>query len=153
MAKKTALTVSSGFASQTQINNEFAAIAAEFNDKVLYRDNPVGEPNSMNNDLDMNSNRIINLPAPISDHEPARYGDIGGYASTASAAATAASSSANAAAASAVDAASSATSAAASAVTATNIASTGLGTASTMFDFGLIADPNNFFPTDYGSVV
>src|SRR5512139_1124663 len=150
MAKKTALTVSSGFASQTQINAEFAAIAAEFNDKVLYRDNPVGEANSMNNDLDMSSNRIINLPAPVSDHEPARYGDIGGYASTASAAATAADASADAAAVSAASASSSAASAATSATSAASVASTGLNAASTMFDFGLITDPHSFFPTDYG---
>lgn len=55
-----------------RINDNFQKIEDELNDKVLYRDNPSGEPNEMHNDLDMNSNRIYNLPAPIAEHEPLR---------------------------------------------------------------------------------
>ena len=43
-----------------QCNANINAIEAEFNDKVLYRNNPTGETNTMQNDLDMNSNDILN---------------------------------------------------------------------------------------------
>jgi len=76
MAKKTPLSVSSGFASQTQFNAEFADLADHLNNKVLYRTNPSGEANQMGNDLDMNSNRILNLPAPVNNSEAARLQDV-----------------------------------------------------------------------------
>lgn len=60
MAKISISNISSGYASTTAINNAFDAIETELNNKVLYRDNPSGEPNSMQNDLDMNSNDILN---------------------------------------------------------------------------------------------
>lgn len=60
MAKITIDNIASGYASTTTLNNNFDAIEAELNNKVLYRDNPTGEPNSMNNDLDMNNNDILN---------------------------------------------------------------------------------------------
>ena len=44
----------------TTINNNFQAIEDALNSKVLYRANPVGEVNQMSNDLDMNSNDILN---------------------------------------------------------------------------------------------
>lgn len=44
-----------------QINENFDRIEAEFQDKVLYRDNPVGEPNTLENDIDANGNSIYNL--------------------------------------------------------------------------------------------
>src|SRR5690625_234775 len=59
------------------INDNFRKIEEELNEKVLYRDNPVGEPNEMENDLDMNGNRIYNLPKPVEGHEPLRLVDIG----------------------------------------------------------------------------
>lgn len=58
------------------INANFDALEAEFQDKVLYRDNPSGEPNQMENDLDMNSNRITNLPIPLNLNEAARLQDV-----------------------------------------------------------------------------
>jgi hypothetical protein len=61
MAKLTLPSISSGYATTTQLNNAFDAIEAELQNKVLYRDNPVGEPNVMEQDLDMNSNKIINV--------------------------------------------------------------------------------------------
>tara|TARA_R110002049_G_scaffold26530_1_gene92237 strand:+ start:1442 stop:1789 length:348 start_codon:yes stop_codon:yes gene_type:complete len=54
-------TISSGYASNTTFNTTFTAIENEFQQKVLYRDNPSGEPNSMQNDLDLNSNDINNV--------------------------------------------------------------------------------------------
>ncbi len=61
MAKITLPSISSGYATTTQLNNAFTQIETEFQDKVLYRDNPSGEPNVMEQDLDMNGNKIINV--------------------------------------------------------------------------------------------
>ena len=61
MAKIDLPTISSGYASNTTFNTTFTTIENEFQQKVLYRDNPSGEPNSMQNDLDMNSNDINNV--------------------------------------------------------------------------------------------
>lgn len=43
------------------VNANFSSIASELQNKVLYRANPVGEPNSVNNDLDLNGNDIFNV--------------------------------------------------------------------------------------------
>lgn len=43
------------------INDNFVKLEQELQDKVLYRDNPVGEPNAVVTDLDMNGKRILNL--------------------------------------------------------------------------------------------
>jgi hypothetical protein len=61
MAKISISNISSGFASTTAINNAFDAVENELNNKVLYRDNPSGEPNQMRNDLDMNGNTLLNV--------------------------------------------------------------------------------------------
>lgn len=61
MAKISLPTISSGYATTTQLNNAFDALEAELQDKVLYRDNPVGEPNQMENDIDMNGNSLTNV--------------------------------------------------------------------------------------------
>lgn len=61
MAKIDLPTISSGYASNTTFNTTFTTIENEFQQKVLYRDNPTGEPNSMQNDLDLNSNDINNV--------------------------------------------------------------------------------------------
>ena len=60
MAKVTLSDITAGYASATALNASFNAIEDEFNNKVLYRDNPTGEPNQMQNDLDMNNNDILN---------------------------------------------------------------------------------------------
>jgi hypothetical protein len=61
MAKITLPSISSGYATTTQLNNAFDALETELQNKVLYRDNPAGEPNVMEQDLDMNNNTIINV--------------------------------------------------------------------------------------------
>lgn len=61
MAKITLPSISSGYATTTQLNNAFDAIELEFQNKVLYRNNPTGEPNQMEQDLDMNNNKILNV--------------------------------------------------------------------------------------------
>lgn len=122
MAKIVLSNVVSGYNPAT-INANFQAIAQHLNDKVLYRDNPTGEPNQIvQQTIDMNNKRLINLPAPTSDTEPMRRGDIGNLANDvadAKAAALAAAGSATQAANSATAAAGSANSAAISATTAT----------------------------------
>lgn len=59
-----------------KINDNFSKIEDEFNDKVLYRNNPDGEPNEMLDPLDMNGYKIYNLGAPSQDHEAARLKDV-----------------------------------------------------------------------------
>ena len=61
MAKLNLSGIASGYASTTALNATFNQIEDEFNNKVLYRDNPSGEPNQMLNDLDMNSNDLLNV--------------------------------------------------------------------------------------------
>ena len=61
MAKITLPTIGSGYASNTTFNTAFDSIEAEFQNKILYRNNPDGEPNQMENDIDMNSNSINNV--------------------------------------------------------------------------------------------
>jgi hypothetical protein len=63
MAKISISNLSSGFNSTTTLNNAFDAIETQLNNKVLYRDNPAGEPNQMENDLDMNGQTILNAGA------------------------------------------------------------------------------------------
>lgn len=75
MAKITLPDTDSGYNIAT-INDNFQKVEDDLNNKVLYRDNPTGEPNSMNSDLDMNSKRIYNLPTPSSNSEPARLQDV-----------------------------------------------------------------------------
>lgn len=67
----------------SKINTNFQKIATELNNKTLYRDNPDGEPNQMESTLDMNLNRIINLPAPTQSSEAARLSDVQGFISNA----------------------------------------------------------------------
>lgn len=59
-----------------QVNYNFAAIR-DIIETLLSRDGKL--PNSMLSNFDMNNNRILNLPVPISPTEPARHGDIQQY--------------------------------------------------------------------------
>lgn len=103
--------------------NDNSAILEDAFDRVLFRDGTA--PNNMNADLDMNSHKILNLPAPRSPLEPARLKDIG----DAQTAADEAAASAAAAAASASSASSSASSASTSATNASNSATAAAGSA------------------------
>ena len=58
------------------LNSNFSKIEKALNDKALYRDNPVGEPNQMGSDLDMNGKIIYNLPEPTLQHQAARLQDV-----------------------------------------------------------------------------
>jgi len=76
MAKISLDSIVSGFKSVSKLIANFDKIEDDLNDKVLYRDNPTGEPNQMENNLDMNSQRIVNLVSPVNDSEPARWADV-----------------------------------------------------------------------------
>lgn len=69
MSKITLPNVGAQFLSQTALNAILQQIKDELNNKVLYRDNPIGEPNSMSNDLDMAGFSILNaeLDLPTTD--------------------------------------------------------------------------------------
>ncbi len=54
--------------------NANSALVETAIENTLSRDGTA--PNTMEAELDMNSNRIINLPSPISDTEPVRLGDL-----------------------------------------------------------------------------
>jgi hypothetical protein len=65
MAKKpTISTISSGYASNTQLNNNFSALRTGF-DNTLSLDGST--PNAMNADFDMNSNDILNANVDLTD--------------------------------------------------------------------------------------
>lgn len=70
MAKITLPSLLSGFKSVATLSQALQDIATQFNDKVLYRDNPSGEVNTMLSDFDMNGKRIINLPDGATAKEP-----------------------------------------------------------------------------------
>lgn len=64
MADKISLaTILNGF-NLANINDNFQKLEAYINDKVLSRDINTGQANEMLETLDMNSNRIINVPTP-----------------------------------------------------------------------------------------
>lgn len=69
MAKIVLDPVGSGY-NLTKINENFQAIEDELNDKVLYRDNPEGEPNTWETTQDANSQRLINLVDATTNQEP-----------------------------------------------------------------------------------
>lgn len=60
----------------SRINDNFQKIEGALNQEVLYRKGYVGEPNEMETNLDMNSNRILNLPEAVSGSEPATLGQL-----------------------------------------------------------------------------
>lgn len=43
------------------INENFTRIEEEFQDKVLYRSNPIGEPNTLQSDVDVNGKKVFNI--------------------------------------------------------------------------------------------
>jgi hypothetical protein len=60
MAKIVLDNVVSGY-NLDKINANFVKIATALNDLVLYRNNPVGEPNQLLSDLDVNNKRLYNV--------------------------------------------------------------------------------------------
>lgn len=58
---KTSLTTITNAQNVSAINDNFSKIQDALNNGVLWRENPVGEANQMENLLDMNGNRVINV--------------------------------------------------------------------------------------------
>jgi len=58
-----------------QINANFQDLSDAF-DRVLFKDGTA--PNYLTADIDLNSNRLLNLPAPQTSNEPARWQDVQG---------------------------------------------------------------------------
>ncbi len=73
MAKLTLTNITAGYGSNTAFNANFAAIVTAL-ENTLSRDGTI--PNTMNASFDMNSNRIINLAAPVNSNDGARLTDI-----------------------------------------------------------------------------
>lgn len=61
MAKITIDNITAGYASTASLNATFNSIEDHFNNQVLYRKNPSGEPNEMENNLDMNNYDLLNV--------------------------------------------------------------------------------------------
>jgi hypothetical protein len=76
MAKLTLSDVSSGYASEVLINANNALIEAAL-ENTLSRDGTT--PNAMSADLDMGTNRIVNLDAPVNSNDAVRLVDINSY--------------------------------------------------------------------------
>lgn len=157
MAKLTLPTIASGYATVTQLNAALDAIEAEFQNKVLYRDNPIGEPNSMSSNMDMNSFDLLNV-RNINGADASNLADLSSFVTQAEDSATASALSAAASASSATDSLTYSLNSETSAISADNSAiqagvysSMGLGGAS-FFDFGLVSDTLVIFPTDWGTI-
>jgi len=73
MAKLTLTNIATGLGSTNDINANFDAIEAAF-ELCFFRDGT--SPNTATSDLDMNSQRILNLPEPINGTEPLRLADV-----------------------------------------------------------------------------
>jgi len=67
--------VGSGYNLQN-INANFEAIALALNEYVLWRNNPAGEPNTLETSLDANGKIIYNLPEPVFSSQAARLQDV-----------------------------------------------------------------------------
>lgn len=52
-----------------KINSNFEKLQEELNNRVLYRNPPSGEPNTLEMDIDANQKRIYNLPSPTTNFE------------------------------------------------------------------------------------
>ncbi|HET8689247.1 MAG TPA: hypothetical protein VFM18_21760 [Methanosarcina sp.] len=171
MTKLVLDSVNSGY-DLSKVNTNFQKIVQELQNKILYRNNPDGEPNTLEQDIDANNKTIYNLPIPDSDFKAANkiYVDtklsvIDGAVAQAQAAASEANTYANSALAqatasqlSAMHSATSESNANSSALAAANSASQaaiygsmGLGGA-VAFDMGYVTDLIVIFPTDWGTI-
>jgi len=61
MAKLVLSDIENALTSKNTLNANFLAIGQELQNRVLYRSNPTGEPNTLENDLDVNSHDILNV--------------------------------------------------------------------------------------------
>lgn len=73
-------TITGNETSAINIINNNSSLIETFSDNTLSRDGST--PNQMLSDLDMNSNRVINLPVPTSAEEPLRLQDLSDFIGT-----------------------------------------------------------------------
>ena len=180
MSKITLSSINGGY-DLSKINTNFQLIANELNNKVLYRNNPIGEANTLQSDIDLNGKRLYNAVSnPSTSDLITRQWVEDNFNAGTNAAAVAAAASAAAALVSETNAATSETNAAlsasnaatseanadvseanalaseiaaaASAASAAVYSSLGLGGASG-WDLGSITDLVVIFPTDLGTIV
>lgn len=76
MSKIVLNNLTTNFGSQTLHNANNDTIEDHLNNKVLYRDNPTGEANQMENQLDMNSYKITNLASASNAGDAVNYGQL-----------------------------------------------------------------------------
>ena len=154
MAKLVLNDITSGYASITALNDNFARIETALENTVS-RDGKI--PNQMTADFDLNGKSILNV-TKINDIDANLLGNLAAYVDSATASATSALDSKNSAATSATAAANSATqsqsysvSAADSAANAAAIGSLALSV-SNAYDFGFVTETVSYFSTDFGSI-
>jgi hypothetical protein len=82
MAKITIPNIVAGYASVGALNNSFQAVEDALNSQVLYRDNPVGEPNQMKTALDMDGQPILNIGWANSINSAVSLGQLLEYANS-----------------------------------------------------------------------
>lgn len=145
MSKITVVDTASGY-NLAAINSNFDTIATHLNTKVFYRDNPVGEPNSLQQDMDFNGKNLLNGGSASFSALTVNGESIDESIVAAEAAATAAAASATAAgvqaansATSATQSASSASSAAASAAAAASVVTGALQASNNLSDLSNVA--------------
>lgn len=90
MAKITISNIGGQWASTEAINSRFQQIEDELNNKVLYRDNPIGETNAMQNNIDANNYKVVNVANGVSATDAVNVSQLGTYLSDVEAAASAA---------------------------------------------------------------
>jgi hypothetical protein len=61
MSKANFVTITSSFGAQDALNTNFTILKSYLDNDVLFRNNPLGEPNAMMHNLDMNGYSIINV--------------------------------------------------------------------------------------------
>lgn len=158
------ISIISGF-NLSQINTNFQSIVTELQNKVMYRNNPIGEPNTLETDIDANGKNIYNVQT-LSVLGTFIVAGIDISAQVAAAAASAVQSAASAVASAASAALAlvransslaysnlSAQSYALTSSIASSFAGGSIGFTSSAYDFGSVADATTYFNRDFGSIV
>ena len=68
--------INGSYGSTEKINSNFELIETALNDQIMYRDNPCKDTTNMLTGMDMNLNRIYNLPDAVDAQDPATYGQL-----------------------------------------------------------------------------
>jgi hypothetical protein len=82
MAKYTPETLQGGFSDKDTINAEFQKIATIINTEMLSRSNQIGEPNQLQDDIDVNSKILYNIPAGTEGSHAVNYAQLVAFTGT-----------------------------------------------------------------------